>query len=73
MSDVADMSDKNVETFIASAIAHARGKPGMKATGWCRFCEEAIGPVELFCNIECRDDYQKSQAAMKRNGGKNFY
>lgn len=73
MSDIADASDKLIETFIASAIAHARGKQGMKATGECRFCDEAIGSGKLFCNIECRDDYQKSQAAMKRNGGKNFY
>ena len=73
MSDFADMSDKNVETFLASAIAHARGKQGMKANGHCRFCDELIGHGELFCNIDCRNDYQKLQAAIIRNGGKISY
>ncbi|MDP1979154.1 hypothetical protein [Undibacterium sp.] len=68
MSDVADMSDKNVETFIASAIAHVRRQQGMKATGQCRFCEEIITPRTLFCDSDCRDDYEKLKAAVARHG-----
>ncbi|MBI3727106.1 MAG: DUF2116 family Zn-ribbon domain-containing protein [Burkholderiales bacterium] len=71
MSDIADMSDKNVETFIASAIANACNKPLMKSTGHCRFCEEAVPPDLLFCNRDCRDDFEKFQSAGIRNGVAN--
>lgn len=71
MSDVADMSDKNVETFIASAIAHARGKQGMKANGRCRFCDEPVAPDTLFCDRDCRDDFERERAARVRAGWGN--
>ncbi|MFZ6711989.1 hypothetical protein [Undibacterium sp. TC9W] len=68
MSDVADMSDKNVETFISSAIANACNKPLMKSTGRCRFCDESVAPGLLFCNRDCRDDFEIEQAAFLRAG-----
>ena len=68
MSDVADMSDKNVETFIASAIAHARGGVRMRCTGACRFCDEPVAPDTLFCDRDCRDDFERERAARVRAG-----
>lgn len=68
MSDFADMSDKLIEAFTAAAVARASGKPVMKATGQCRFCEEPVNPGLLFCDRDCRDDFERELLALRRAG-----
>lgn len=37
-------------------------------TGACHWCSELLGHGEIFCCIECRDDWQRTQDAKRRNG-----
>lgn len=68
MSDHADLSDKNIETFITSAIANARRDVHLQSDGHCMFCDEPVAVGRLFCSKECRDDYDKEQRALKIAG-----
>lgn len=68
MSDVADRSDQHVEQFIAAAIAHVGRQPRMMGTGRCWFCDEVIKPDLLFCDRDCRDDFERERAARVRAG-----
>ncbi|MEB0138012.1 MULTISPECIES: hypothetical protein [unclassified Undibacterium] len=68
MSDHADVSDKNIENFIASAIANACRQVHVQSDGYCLFCDEPVAFGLLFCNKECRDDFEKEQRTLKIAG-----
>ena len=40
-------------------LAAARNKPGLVACGGCHNCGERVAPGRLFCDVDCRDDYEK--------------
>jgi hypothetical protein len=62
MSDHIDNTDKIIFAEVA------RGRPAPVAHGCCHYCDEALAPALLFCNVDCRDDYDKEQAAKARAG-----
>jgi hypothetical protein len=68
MSDVADRADWRIAQDIKAAMAHARRIPQLEADGHCHYCEEPVAHGVLFCNTDCRDDYQKEQEALRRAG-----
>lgn len=43
-------------------------KPVLKPVGVCWNCGEPVSGTTLFCDIDCRNDYEKEQEAKKRNG-----
>lgn len=48
------------ETRACVAAHLARAKQAtMPAVGACYNCGEAVGPQLLFCDKDCRDDYEK--------------
>jgi hypothetical protein len=68
MSDIADVSDKNIETFINSAIANASRHTQLHSDGHCAFCDEQVDIGMVFCNKDCRDDYDKQQRIRNISG-----
>ncbi len=68
MSDIADKSDQLIEILTSKAISFASREHYVQSNGHCLFCDESISHAELFCNTDCRDDYDKEQAALRRNG-----
>jgi predicted nucleic acid-binding Zn ribbon protein len=50
-------------------MAHARRIPQLETDGRCHYCDEDVAHGALFCNTDCRDDYQKEQEA-KRSAGR---
>lgn len=53
-----------------ASIAEAR-KPvvaGPVYTGFCAYCEEQVPSPRRFCDGDCREGWEKEQAAKKRNG-----
>jgi hypothetical protein len=68
MSDIADRADWRIAKDIETAMAHARRTPLLQADGQCHYCDEHVAHGLLFCNADCRDDYQKEQAALRRAG-----
>ena len=68
MSDHIDNTDKIIFAEVARGLAAVRGRPALVAHGCCHYCDEALAPGLPFCNVDCRDDYEKEQAAKARAG-----
>jgi hypothetical protein len=65
--DQFDRATELEEKTRAAEIAAALAAPKLKPTHFCHFCFE---PVEsgLFCNADCRDDYEKEARHKRING-----
>lgn len=68
MSDIADNSDLIVEMFTQAAINEARKDLFVQTDGHCLFCDEAIAPDLKFCDVHCRDDFDREQRMLKIRG-----
>jgi hypothetical protein len=74
--DEADLTAERMEHETAALIAAARAQSVAAAVSFlvCRQCEEVL-PQERqacgFCSPECRDDFQKIEAANQRAGRVN--
>lgn len=68
MSDHIDNTDKIIFAEVARGLAAVRRHADLLADFRCHFCDEAVAPEALFCGVDCRDDYEKEQAAMIRAG-----
>lgn len=51
------------------AAKKAASAPRLVSTGHCHNCSERLGDSRLFCDADCRDDFQLRQARRKVNGG----
>ncbi|PUA16808.1 hypothetical protein [Glaciimonas sp. PCH181] len=68
MSDNADRADLRIADVIQSALDQTRRAHRLHSDGRCQFCDELVSDGLLFCNVDCRDDYEKQQAALRRAG-----
>ena len=68
MSDIADRADWRIAHEMTTALAKVRRTPLLQADHHCHFCQEPIASALLFCNVDCRDDYEREQAALRRTG-----
>lgn len=50
------------------ADALTRRHPEIPACGACYNCGEKLAPGVLFCDTDCRDDWERLCAALKRAG-----
>jgi len=67
MDDI-DRAQEQEQKDRARAIAAARQAPSLPATGQCHYCTASEPPGAHFCDIGCREDHEREQAARKRNG-----
>lgn len=68
MSDIADRADWRIEKDVQNARVHVSRQAVLENDGRCHFCDELIAHALLFCNVDCRDDYDKEKAALWRAG-----
>ena len=68
MSDHIDKTDSIIYAEVARGLAAVRRSAGLEEHGPCHFCDEPLAPGRRFCNIDCRDDYEKELAAKARAG-----
>jgi len=68
MSDHADIADSRIFATVSAGLAAVRRRPVLLPDCHCHFCDETLQPEILFCNDDCRDDYEKEEAARARNG-----
>ena len=68
MSDIADRADWRIAHEMTTALAQVRRIPLLQADHHCHFCQEPIASALLFCDVDCRDDYEREQAALRRAG-----
>jgi len=64
--DISDQATRREEEFTAAALAVR--KPAIKPVGVCHSCGEDVGETKLFCDGDCRDDWQRIKSANERNG-----
>jgi hypothetical protein len=68
MSDIADRAIWRIEQDVQNARAYVGKQTMLASDGYCHFCDEQIAHGMLFCNVDCRDDYDKEQISLKRAG-----
>ncbi|MFJ3057352.1 hypothetical protein [Herbaspirillum sp. NPDC087042] len=68
MSDHADNADSRIYRTIDAGLAAARRAPALQPDCRCHFCDEPVAVELLFCDVDCRDDYQRTEAARQRVG-----
>ncbi|NBV15438.1 hypothetical protein [Janthinobacterium sp.] len=68
MSDQIDKTDSIIYAEVVRGLAAVRRSIGLVSHGACHYCDEPLVPGLRFCNIDCRDDYEKELAAKARAG-----
>jgi hypothetical protein len=68
MSDHADIADAKIFAAAARGLTAIRRRPVLEPDCHCHFCDEAVAPEALFCDVDCRDDYDKELAVRGRAG-----
>lgn len=60
MADIVDLGNERADEILAEQLAK-RKPDGPKPCGFCHFCSEPVGPVDRWCGVECRDDWEKME------------
>lgn len=64
--DLIDNANATADLFLAADLSR---RPTPKAVRYthCRFCGEKLKTPGGFCDADCRDDFEREQAAEQRN------
>jgi len=62
-SDLIDQANEAAEIFRRSALSQ-RKPEGPAATGFCFNCDALLATGARWCNVSCRDDWEKQQRAV---------
>jgi hypothetical protein len=62
-SDLIDQANETAEIFRRSALSQ-RQPEGPKATGYCLNCDAHLAPKLRWCDVHCREDWEKQQRAV---------
>lgn len=57
MSDAIDLAAQESDTHLAAALL--RKQPAMRRKNTCYNCDAGVGPDALFCDVDCRSDYER--------------
>lgn len=68
MSDIVDKSEWLIEASLQNSLRKVRQTERLFGNGRCLFCDEAGPHDRLFCDSDCRDDYERVQEALRRTG-----
>ena len=72
-----DQATQREEEFLADALGEQRRRAEAQAAearqGVCTNCGEQCLPLAVYCDADCRDDYEKRRAAMARAGVKGWW
>ena len=63
--DEIDYAQEAEEWYRSQALDAAAAHLAMTPTGFCYNCDEILF-VGCFCDADCRDDYEKRSAAIRR-------
>lgn len=68
MSDIADSADARIRLDLEFALNNMRRYAVVEPDLHCLFCDEPVDYRQLFCNPECRCDYEKEQKLLRISG-----
>lgn len=70
MADIADNADEINELHLQESLAAQKRRAiELKPKGICHYCDEGISSSannKLFCDTDCRDDYDKYKLGARR-------
>ena len=66
MSDEIDIASVQEEAYRAAALN--RRHASLPSVGQCYACSEPVEGRLRFCDTDCRDDWEKDEAARRRGG-----
>lgn len=67
MSDEADQAFLAEQEAIAKGVRRVVRQTNLPFTGACRNCEGPLERPNIFCDADCRDDYQHRQERRRLN------
>ena len=67
MPDEVDLANDHIEREMAIRLKHRRPF-NLVPRGSCHNCDGLVKPAHLFCDADCRDDYERVQKAKARAG-----
>ncbi len=71
MTDFFDAASEREDRDRELAIEHHRKTTSsLLPVGYCHWCDSPVKASQLFCDTECREDWESEQR-MKRIGGVN--
>lgn len=68
MTDIYDQASEQEQQDRDLAIAAQRKRTNLLPTGSCYFCDSLLRDGVLFCDADCRTDYERTEKARIRNG-----
>ena len=55
-----DLEQQTIELHFQQAMNNVRKQNvRVQPTGFCLNCDEKLQPEQLFCDMDCREDYEK--------------
>lgn len=64
MADICDLAQEHIELEAPLILAASKKPDGPKPNGVCHNCGESICDGTLFCDTDCRDDWERTQRAI---------
>lgn len=61
MADEVDRGNDQAEQTLQHLVAQARRVRALMPVGRCYNCEEHVEINRLFCDLDCREDYDRRQ------------
>lgn len=71
MADELDRASDYERAAVESATKHIRNSARQRQlipVGSCYYCNTSLSSGMLFCDAECRDDWEAEKASQQRNG-----
>lgn len=68
MADWTDNASETTEFFEKVALQNIKQVVPLQPKGACHNCDFKLEAEHLFCDADCRDDWEREQAAKRRNG-----
>lgn len=68
--DAIDLAADAAEQFNENSIQSVRDRAHVKLlhSGACRYCESVVAAPLIFCDVECRDDWEREKRITELRG-----
>jgi hypothetical protein len=68
--DKIDEAQALIENVTENRITRVRSRVGktLLYSGFCYYCYERVHSPHIFCDLDCRDDYEREQRMNKIEG-----
>jgi len=67
VSDEADLAQVEFEYFLQSCLAKRYRDVKLLPSSICHYCEEQVKKSLLFCDKDCRDDWELLERSKRMN------